>query len=77
MSRPPTGLDVDDADGIGSIPMDHPSHGVTATIIDLGLARMSARNGNASSVHWTPFDHLTFEGEGGKKLSFFDIHATE
>jgi serine/threonine-protein kinase haspin len=56
--------------------MDHPCHEVTATIIDLGLARMSARNGNDTSVHWTPFDDLTFEGEGEENLSC-DINAIE
>jgi serine/threonine-protein kinase haspin len=51
-----------------NIPMDHPSHGVTATIIDLGLARMEARDGSSSIVHWTQFDELIFEGEGKGQL---------
>lgn len=46
------------------VPMDHPSHGVTATIIDLGFARMNAGDGSGCAVHWTPFDELIFEGEG-------------
>ena len=47
--------------------MDDPSHGVVATIIDLGLARM---NGD-EDVHWTPFDDEIFEGEGDYQ---FDIY---
>ena len=49
------------------LPMDHPSHGVVATIIDLGLARMNGDEG----VHWTPFDDEIFEGEGDYQ---FDIY---
>jgi serine/threonine-protein kinase haspin len=46
--------------------MDHPVHGVKATVIDLGLARMDAQADNGSTeVHWTPFDKEIFEGEGG------------
>jgi len=47
----------------GQLTMDHPSHGVAATIIDLGLARMDGSEGS-SEVHWTPVDELIFEGEG-------------
>lgn len=61
-------LDADTANGVSPIPMDHPSHGVTATIIDLGLARMDANDSNSSGVHWTPFDDLIFEGEGEIEL---------
>lgn len=44
--------------------MDHKVHGVRATIIDLGLARMDAHDGNTQEVYWTPFDEEIFEGEG-------------
>jgi serine/threonine-protein kinase haspin len=53
--------------------MDHSSHGVTATIIDLGLARMDA----GDDVHWTPFDELTFEGEGERAHAALNIDFTE
>ena len=52
--------------------MDHPSHGVTATIIDLGLARINGDDSNNGSVHWTRFDDLTFEGEG-EEVSKYDV----
>lgn len=42
-------------------PMDHPSHGVVATIIDLGLARIDQGSGKS---FWTEFDEEIFEGEG-------------
>lgn len=50
----------------GEIPMDHPSHGVTVSVIDLGLVRMNASEARSegSSVHWTPLDDTIFEGEG-------------
>lgn len=47
--------------------MNDPSHGVEATIIDLGLARMNGGEG----VHWTPFDQEIFEGEGDYQ---FDVY---
>jgi serine/threonine-protein kinase haspin len=47
--------------------MDDPSHGVEATIIDLGLARMDGGDG----IHWTPFDDEIFEGEGDYQ---FDVY---
>ncbi len=46
------------------VPMDHDAYGVKATVIDLGLSRMNANDGNSSSVHYTPFDDEVFEGEG-------------
>lgn len=48
------------------LPMDHLSHGIKATVIDLGLARMDARTSDDGSTetHWTPFDEEIFEGEG-------------
>ncbi|KIJ56954.1 hypothetical protein M422DRAFT_218798 [Sphaerobolus stellatus SS14] len=57
----------------GELWMDHPSHGVTTTIIDLGLARMDAADtaDNTEAVHYTPFDELIFEGEGDYQ---FDIY---
>ncbi|KII94959.1 hypothetical protein PLICRDRAFT_97040 [Plicaturopsis crispa FD-325 SS-3] len=53
----------------GDVPMDDDVHGVRATIIDLGLARMDARGGGG--VHWTPFDEEIFEGEGDYQ---FDVY---
>lgn len=45
--------------------MDHGCHGIEATVIDLGLARMDASDENGkSAVRWTPFDEEIFEGEG-------------
>ena len=45
--------------------MDHPYHGVQATVIDLGLARMNAcGDGGLTEICWTPFDEEIFEGEG-------------
>ena len=49
--------------------MDADVHGVRATIIDLGLARMN--DGSDSDVHWTPLDDETFEGEGDCQ---FDVY---
>jgi hypothetical protein len=50
--------------------MDDPSHGVRATIIDLGLSRMDAGDNKGDIVtHWTPFEEETFMGEG--KLLFY------
>lgn len=48
-------------------PMNHLTHGVEATIIDLGLARMNGGKG----THWTPFDAEIFEGEGDYQ---FDVY---
>lgn len=45
--------------------MDHPVHGIEATVIDLGLARMDAEDEDGElDVQWTPFDEEIFEGEG-------------
>ncbi|KAH9948402.1 hypothetical protein B0H21DRAFT_876161 [Amylocystis lapponica] len=52
------------------LPMDHAAHGVQATVIDLGLARMDAEDG-ASGPRWTPFDEEIFEGEGDYQ---FDVY---
>jgi serine/threonine-protein kinase haspin len=47
------------------LPMDHPVHGVQATVIDLGLSRMDAcGDGGSTEIRWTPFDEEIFEGEG-------------
>ncbi|KAJ3784213.1 hypothetical protein GGU10DRAFT_428630 [Lentinula aff. detonsa] len=52
--------------------MDDPSLGIRATLIDLGLARMDAGDGQGGEmVHWTPFDEETFMGEGDYQ---FDIY---
>lgn len=45
--------------------MDDKGHGVKATVIDLGLSRMDAGDGqHGAKVHWTPFDEEIFMGEG-------------
>ena len=44
--------------------MDDLSHGVMATVIDLGLARMDADDAVGHHVRWTPFEEEIFEGEG-------------
>lgn len=52
--------------------MDDPCHGVAVTLIDLGLARMDASDGaGGESVHWTPFDHEIFEGEGDYQYDIY------
>ena len=54
--------------------MDHPSHGVQATLIDLGLSRMDAGDGaQGVAVHWTPFDDEIFEGEGDYQFDVYRI----
>jgi len=54
------------------LPMDHLVHGVKATVIDLGLARMDAHADDGSTeIRWTPFDEEVFEGEGDYQ---FDIY---
>ena len=45
--------------------MDDITHGVVATVIDLGLSRMDAGDGgDGERVHWTPFEEEIFMGEG-------------
>ncbi|EPQ59113.1 hypothetical protein GLOTRDRAFT_136075 [Gloeophyllum trabeum ATCC 11539] len=51
--------------------MDSPGHGVMATVIDLGLARMDAGDDEGVQTHWTPFDEEIFEGTGDYQ---FDIY---
>ncbi|KAG5654619.1 hypothetical protein H0H81_011594 [Sphagnurus paluster] len=52
--------------------MDDPVHGVHATLIDLGLSRMDAGDGDGGEiVHWTPFEEEVFMGEGDYQ---FDIY---
>lgn len=48
------------------LPMDDAVHGVQATIIDLGLARIDRSDPNEDyrDTYWTPFDQVIFEGEG-------------
>jgi serine/threonine-protein kinase haspin len=43
--------------------MDHLVHGVKATVIDLGLARMDAGD-SSTDIRWTALDEEIFEGEG-------------
>ncbi|KAI0751003.1 hypothetical protein C8Q80DRAFT_1154949 [Daedaleopsis nitida] len=56
--------------------MDDPDHGVLVTIIDLGLARMDSDDGAGASVHWTPFDEETFEGEGDYQFDVYRMMRT-
>lgn len=49
---------------MGSLMMNDPNHGVRATIIDLGLARIDRRESGRDNTYWTPFDAAIFEGEG-------------
>ncbi|EKM59315.1 uncharacterized protein PHACADRAFT_181318 [Phanerochaete carnosa HHB-10118-sp] len=56
---------------MGKVPMDDDFFGVRATIIDLGLSRMNADDGARRSVHWTPFDEETFEGEGDYQFEVY------
>lgn len=50
---------------LGRLPMDDRAHGVQATLIDLGLSRMDAGDGDGGEkVHWTPFEEEVFMGEG-------------
>lgn len=52
--------------------MDDQRHGVRATLIDLGLARMDAGDGaGGERVHWTPCDEEVFTGEGWLGLACF------
>ncbi|KAH9482546.1 Serine/threonine-protein kinase haspin-like protein hrk1 [Psilocybe cubensis] len=52
--------------------MDDIAHGVQATVIDLGLSRMDAGDGDGGDhVHWTPFDDEVFLGEGDYQ---FDVY---
>lgn len=52
--------------------MDDLAHGVEATIIDLGLSRMDAGDGDSGErVHWTPFDEEMFMGEGKRTSLLF------
>ena len=45
--------------------MDHMVHGVRATVIDLGLARMDSHDdGNTVTVQWTTLAEEVFDGEG-------------
>ncbi|TFK43745.1 hypothetical protein BDQ12DRAFT_643394 [Crucibulum laeve] len=54
------------------LPMDDPVNGVQATLIDLGLSRMDAGDGQGGErVHWTPFDEEVFMGEGDYQ---FDVY---
>ena len=56
--------------------MDHPTHGVKTTIIDLGLARMDADGSAERIVRWTPFEDEIFEGEGSYLSPFvFSEHS--
>ncbi|TFY63228.1 hypothetical protein EVJ58_g3377 [Rhodofomes roseus] len=55
--------------GAGKMAMDDESHGIEATVIDLGLARMETSDG--AETHWTPFEEEVFEGEGDYQ---FDVY---
>lgn len=52
--------------------MDDPVHGVRATLIDLGLSRMDAGDGDGGEmIHWTQFEDEVFMGEGDYQ---FDVY---
>ncbi|KAG6821512.1 hypothetical protein H0H93_000021 [Arthromyces matolae] len=52
--------------------MDDPTHGVRATLIDLGLSRMDAGDGNGGEmIHWTPFEEEVFMGEGDYQYDIY------
>ncbi|KAF5322887.1 hypothetical protein D9619_000622 [Psilocybe cf. subviscida] len=54
--------------------MDDLSHGVEATVIDLGLSRMDAGDGTGGNeIHWTPFDEEVFMGEGDYQFDIYRI----
>ncbi|KAF5387665.1 hypothetical protein D9615_000598 [Tricholomella constricta] len=58
--------------GSSRVFMDAPVHGVRATLIDLGLSRMDAGDGDGGEmVHWTPFEDEVFMGEGDYQ---FDVY---
>jgi serine/threonine-protein kinase haspin len=45
--------------------MDDVTHGVQATVIDLGLSRMDATDADGfEKVYWTTIDEEVFMGEG-------------
>ncbi|KAI0321935.1 hypothetical protein OF83DRAFT_1161476 [Amylostereum chailletii] len=59
------------------LPMDDPTNGVKATIIDLGLARMDPGNDSDDrGVCWTPFDEEVFEGEGDYQFDIYRLMRT-
>ncbi|KAG6903415.1 hypothetical protein C0995_005438 [Termitomyces sp. Mi166 len=52
--------------------MDDLVHGVRATLIDLGLSRMDAGDGDGGEmIHWTPLEDEVFMGEGDYQ---FDVY---
>ncbi|TFK22321.1 hypothetical protein FA15DRAFT_622634 [Coprinopsis marcescibilis] len=52
--------------------MDDASHGVQATVIDLGLSRMDAGDGSDGfRAHWTPFDEEVFMGQGDYQFEIY------
>jgi serine/threonine-protein kinase haspin len=54
------------------LPMDHHSHGVQVTLIDLGMSRMDAKDGSlGDTVLWMPLDEEIFYGEGDYQ---FDVY---
>ncbi|KAH9927237.1 uncharacterized protein B0H18DRAFT_1003627 [Fomitopsis serialis] len=57
--------------GLSKTPMDDESHGIEATVIDLGLARMETSDSGGTETHWTPFEEEIFEGEGDYQ---FDVY---
>ncbi len=56
--------------------MDHETHGVKATIIDLGLARMDTHDGRKNETYWTPFEEEIFEGEGKRDANCLSVKLT-
>lgn len=50
------------------MPLDDVRHGIKATIIDLGLARIDQ---GSSGIYFSPFDDETFEGEGDYQYDIY------
>jgi serine/threonine-protein kinase haspin len=54
------------------LPMDHPSHGVQVTLIDLGMSRINASDSSlGDTVLWMPLEEEIFHGEGDYQ---FDVY---
>ncbi|OSX59451.1 hypothetical protein POSPLADRAFT_1067204 [Postia placenta MAD-698-R-SB12] len=56
--------------------MDDVVHGVEATIIDLGLARMDTTDTDQIETYWTQFDEEVFEGEGDYQFDVYRMMRT-
>ncbi|KAJ3853117.1 other/Haspin protein kinase [Lentinula lateritia] len=58
--------------------MDDLSMGIQVTLIDLGLARMDAGDGQGGEmIHWTPFDEDVFTSEGDYQFDIYRMMRTQ